>query len=537
MNEIRCPKCNEVFQVDESGYAAIIKKVKDKEFAKELEARCRTLDAEHKLAISAAETDAAKRISELETALAEVKAKAAAESDLRVIEAKNEGEMALEKAKNDIENLRFEIVRLQEKYETEIEAKSRSMEANHKLEMSEAEAVAVKRISELETELAEVKAKADAENAVKIIEAKNESEKELERAKNDIDKLNAEIKLLEQKHELELAALSSAQESRSNEEKARYELMRAKEIQEKEVEILQLNNQIKAAESEHQLMTEVMKKQHVEELRSKDEAIAFYKDLKARQSTKMVGETLEQHCEIQFNQLRATAFKNAYFEKDNDARSGSKGDYIYRESDEEGTEFISIMFEMKNEMDETATKKKNEDFLKELDKDRREKHCEYAVLVSLLEADSELYNGGIVDMSHRYEKTYVIRPQFFIPMITLLRNAALNSLKYKTELSRIKNENIDITNFENALEDFKEKFGNNYRLAGEHFAKAIKEIDSTIDHLGKVKDALIASERQLRLANDKAEDLTIKKLTRDNPTMRAKFAELNAPDYEDKTGN
>ena len=193
------------------------------------------------------------------------------------------------------------------------------------------------------------------------------------------------------------------------------------------------------------------------------------------------------------------------------------------------------MFEMKNEMDETATKKKNEDFLRELDKDRREKHCEYAVLVSLLEADSELYNGGIVDMSHRYEKTYVIRPQFFIPMITLLRNAALNSLKYRTELTRIKNENIDITNFENALEEFKEKFGNNYRLAGEHFAKAIKEIDSTIDHLGKVKEALLASERQLRLANDKAEDLTIKKLTRDNPTMRAKFAELNAPDYEDKT--
>ena len=451
MNEIRCPKCNEVFQVDESGYAAIIKQVKDKEFTKELEARNRTLEAEHRLALSKMEGDSKERIAELEKELEKVKAKAAAESDLRVSEVKNEGE------------------------------------------------------------------------------------KELDRAKNDVDRLKAEIKMLEQKHELEMNALRSTLDSRYNEEKVNSELARTKEIQEKEIEILKLNDKIKASESEYQLMTEVMKKQHTEELRSKDEAIAFYKDLKARQSTKMVGETLEQHCEIQFNQLRATAFKNAYFEKDNDARSGSKGDYIYREYDEEGTEFISVMFEMKNEMDETATKKKNEDFLRELDKDRREKHCEYAVLVSLLESDSELYNGGIVDMSHRYEKTYVIRPQFFIPMITLLRNAALNSLKYRTELTRIKNENIDITNFENALEEFKEKFGNNYRLAGEHFAKAIKEIDSTIDHLGKVKEALLASERQLRLANDKAEDLTIKKLTRDNPTMRSKFAELNAPDYEDKT--
>ena len=243
-------------------------------------------------------------------------------------------------------------------------------------------------------------------------------------------------------------------------------------------------------------------------------------------STKMVGETLEQHCEIEFNKLRATGFQNAYFEKDNDARTGSKGDYIFRESSE-GVEFISIMFEMKNEMETTATKKKNEDFFKELDKDRREKNCEYAVLVSLLEPDNELYNSGIVDVSHRYPKMYVIRPQFFIPMITLLRNAALNSLQYKQELAVIRNQNIDITHFEEDMNKFKDSFARNYRLASEKFHKAIEEIDKTIDHLQKTKDALLSSENNLRLANNKAEELSIKKLTKNNPTMTAKFAELN----------
>ena len=239
----------------------------------------------------------------------------------------------------------------------------------------------------------------------------------------------------------------------------------------------------------------------------------------------MVGETLEQHCEIEFNKLRATGFQNAYFEKDNDARTGSKGDYIFRESSD-GVEFISIMFEMKNEMETTATKKKNEDFFKELDKDRREKNCEYAVLVSLLEPDNELYNSGIVDVSHRYPKMYVIRPQFFIPMITLLRNAALNSLQYKQELAVIRNQNIDITHFEEDMNKFKDSFARNYRLASEKFHKAIEEIDKTIDHLQKTKDALLSSENNLRLANNKAEELSIKKLTKNNPTMTAKFAEL-----------
>jgi len=252
--------------------------------------------------------------------------------------------------------------------------------------------------------------------------------------------------------------------------------------------------------------------------------------MKARLSTKMVGETLEQHCETEFNRIRATAFPKAYFEKDNDARTGSKGDYIFRDSDESDTEIVSIMFEMKNENDETATKKKNEDFLKELDKDRNEKQCEYAVLVSLLEPDSELYNSGIVDVSHRYQKMYVIRPQFFIPIITLLRNAAQNSLKYKTELAIVKAQNVDITNFESELDEFRTGFARNYELASKKFKTAIQEIDKTIDHLQKTKDALLGSENNLRLANNKADDLTVKKLTKKNPTMAEKFAELKNDD-------
>ena len=301
--------------------------------------------------------------------------------------------------------------------------------------------------------------------------------------------------------------------------------------------ITNLKNQIESQKMESQLSfqktigdiekeRDEIKTKYELELRLKDEQIAYYKDFKARQSTKMVGESLEQHCEIEFNKLRATGFQNAYFEKDNDARSGSKGDYIFREFDIDHNEIISIMFEMKNENDETATKKKNEDFLKELDKDRREKQCEYAVLVSMLEPDNELYNVGIVDKSHRYEKMYVIRPQFFIPLITLLRNAAYKSMKYKRELILMQNQNIDITHFEEAMNDFKTKFSKNYELASRKFSTAIDEIDKTILHLQKTKDALLSSERQLQLANHKAEDLTIKRLTRNNPTMKAKFDAL-----------
>lgn len=292
----------------------------------------------------------------------------------------------------------------------------------------------------------------------------------------------------------------------------------------------ELKSGLERAELEKQLAEKSLKDKYETQIKDRDEAIERLRDMKARLSTKMVGETLEQHCETEFNRLRATAFPRAYFEKDNDARTGSKGDYIFRDSDEAGTEIVSIMFEMKNENDHTATKSKNEDFLKELDKDRTEKGCEYAVLVSLLEPDSELYNTGIVDVFHRYPKMYVVRPQFFIPIITLLRNAAMNSLKYKSELALVRAQNIDITNFETELEGFKTAFAKNYDLASRRFQTAIDEIDKSIDHLQKTKEALLGADRNLRLANDKAQDVTIKKLTRGNPTMAAKFAELKNQD-------
>lgn len=290
----------------------------------------------------------------------------------------------------------------------------------------------------------------------------------------------------------------------------------------------ELKSGLNRAELEKQLAAKALKDKYETQIKDRDDAIERLRDMKARLSTKMVGETLEQHCETEFNRIRATAFPRAYFEKDNDARTGSKGDYIFRDSVEAGTEIVSIMFEMKNESDATATKKKNEDFLKELDKDRTEKGCEYAVLVSLLEPDSELYNSGIVDVSHRYPKMYVVRPQFFIPIITLLRNAAQNSLKYKTELALVKAQNIDITNFENDLDAFKTGFARNYELASKKFKTAIDEIEKTIDHLQKTKEALLGSENNLRLANNKADDLTVKKLTKSNPTMAAKFAEIKS---------
>ncbi len=312
-------------------------------------------------------------------------------------------------------------------------------------------------------------------------------------------------------------------------------------VQQLEKEKMALASELNNKEMEKQLIESNLKTQFSTELRTrdeiiklKDEEIARQRDLKQKLSTKMIGETLEQHCEIEFNRLRATGFQKAYFEKDNDSRSGSKGDYIYRETDENGVEIISIMFEMKNEADTTATKKKNEDFLKELDKDRTEKKCEYAVLVSLLESDSELYNSGIVDVSHRHDKMYVVRPQFFIPIITLLRNAALNSLSYKQELAQMRNQNIDITHFEEKINNFKEGFARNYHLAAQKFQTAIDEIDKTILHLQKTKEALMSSEKNLRLANNKAEELTIKRLTHNNPTMKAKFDALNGPSENPK---
>ena len=321
----------------------------------------------------------------------------------------------------------------------------------------------------------------------------------------------------------ELKAQAKSLETAKNMEK---ELEITKAVAEKERELGNLNTQFMLQSKENQLEKQSLREKYEAELKQKDETIAFYKDFKARQSTKMIGESLEQHCETEFNRIRTTAFPQAVFGKDNDAKTGSKGDYIYRETDEEGNEIISIMFEMKNENDETATKKKNEQFFKELDKDRREKNCEYAVLVSLLEADSDLYNNGIVDVSYTYPKMYVVRPQFFIPIVSLLRNAALNSLKYKQELAQMRAQNIDITHFEEDLDKFKTDFARNYELASRKFQTAIDEIDKTISHLQKTKEALLSSENNLRLANNKATDLTVKKLVRKNPTMKAAFAAL-----------
>lgn len=365
------------------------------------------------------------------------------------------------------------------------------------------------------------KAVNEKEESMKIV-MKADIEKQMANKELEIEKLNSKIR------EYELSQRNAIDEAvqKKNEKISLLELELAVKNAETQNQIdkavLIKENEISRLKAERESEKNLMKDRE----RQMQEQIDFYKDLKTRMSTKMVGETLEQHCQAEFNKIRMAGFKNAYFEKDNDASSGSKGDYIFRDFSDDGQEFVSIMFEMKNECDTTATKHKNEDFLKELDKDRREKKCEYAVLVSLLETDSEFYNAGIVDMSYKYPKTYVIRPQFFIPLITLIRNEAMNSLEYKKQLALIQNQNIDITHFEENLADFQNKFANNYRIASDKFKNAIDEIDKTIDHLQKVKDGLLGSERQLRIANDKAQDLSIKKLTKDNPTMRQKFEDL-----------
>ncbi len=357
---------------------------------------------------------------------------------------------------------------------------------------------------------------ADVKEEKNVQEALHQKEKEFNKLQAELDQLKQQLQF----KEVELS--QKFQEEIHAKERTILELKQAKELQQKEQEVQQT-----ALKEKYELELRSKKDQFELELKAKDEAIAFYKDFKAKQSTKMVGESLEQHCEIEFNRLRMTAFPRAEFGKDNDAKTGSKGDYIYREYDENGIEILSIMFEMKNENDETATKKKNEHFFKELDKDRHEKQCEYAILVSLLEADNELYNTGIVDVSYQYPKMYVVRPQFFIPIITLLRNAALNSLQYKQELALMRDQHIDITHFEEDLETFKKGFARNYELASKKFQSAIDEIDKTIKSLEKTKAALLSSENNLRLANNKAEDLTVKKLVKNNPTMKQRFEELN----------
>lgn len=465
MQEIKCPKCGEVFVVDESGYANIVKQVRDKEFARELQKR-------------------------------EEELKGAQQKDL-------------------------DLVRLEQKNQLDKALSDKDSELSEK----------DKKIQELE---ACIKNNEISRNLA-VAEAVNAKEKEISKKNDEINALKADYISKNMEQDKEIAKLQAQLANGENEKKmavSEARQLKDKELAEKNTEIIRLKDQLSNKDTEKQLGEESLKREYEaklkhkdEQLKEKDEQIDYYKDFKARQSTKMVGESLEQHCLTQFNSLRMTAFPTAYFEKDNDAKSGSKGDFIFRES-VEGTEFISIMFEMKNEMDETVTKHKNEDFFKELDKDRREKKCEYAVLVSLLEMDNELYNNGIVDVSYRYEKMYVIRPQFFIPMITLLRNAALNSLKYRQELEAAKNQQLDIANFEENMNAFKQGFGRNYEIASKKFKTAIDEIDKTITHLQKTKDALLSSENQLRLANNKAEDLSIKKLTKNAPSVRKLFEEI-----------
>ena len=369
----------------------------------------------------------------------------------------------------------------------------------------------------------ELAGKQESELRLLKLEQKQEYDAALAKKETEIQKLDRLI--------AELRAQISGTETEKKLAVAEVVSEKDRELSEKTTEITALKSQLANKATENKLKEQALQKQYEEKLKMKDEQIEYYKDFKARQSTKMIGESLEQHCLNQFNALRMTAFPNAYFEKDNDARTGSKGDFIFREA-ADGVEFISIMFEMKNEMDETATKHRNEDFLKELDKDRREKKCEYAVLVSLLEIDNELYNNGIVDVSYRYEKMYVIRPQFFIPMITLLRNAALNSLQYRRELELARHQQVDILRFEENMNTFKEGFARNYRIASDKFKTAIDEIDKTITHLQKTKEALLSSENNLRLANNKAEDLSIKRLTKNAPTVKAMFDELKKEETE-----
>ena len=411
-------------------------------------------------------------------------------------------------------------------FNTEVQRVRESIERESALQLKLREQELMEQVKALEHEK---------EAATKLAEAKTRNE-----LQDDLAKKEAELVAALTAKDLAVTQVASQKDAELAELKAKLQslvtekqLAVVEAVNKVEKERDELAGELKMKDSEKQLLETSLKEKFATELKTKDdiiklkdEEIALRKDMKAKLSTKMVGETLEQHCETEFNKLRATGFQNAYFEKDNDARTGSKGDYIYRETDDAGNEIISIMFEMKNEGDETATKKKNEDFLRELDKDRSEKNCEYAVLVSLLESDSELYNTGIVDVSYRHDKMYVIRPQFFIPIITLLRNAALNSLKYKSELALVRAQNVDVTNFESQLNDFRDSFGRNYRLASEKFATAIDSIDKSIAQLQKTKENLLRSEDNLRIANNKADELTVKKLTRGNPTMAAKFEEL-----------
>ena len=486
MNEIRCPKCGTVFTVDESGYADIVRQVRDEQFAAELAERAEAFEREKNQAV----------------ALAEASVRAEGDRALAAARAEGERELAERTAKIG------ELVAKLDAAERERALAQESAAAAAREEASRSVADLQREVDRLTAELGRREDTAALEAAC----ARQEMERKIAERDQKIAELNQKIAGEGAARELAVAQAVAAVERERDE--ARSALVHEKALYEAK------QQQIEAT---HTLELEEAKKTADELIRYKDEEIERLRDMKARLSTKMVGETLEQHCETEFNRLRMTAFPHAYFEKDNDASDGTKGDFIFRECDEAGNEIVSIMFEMKNENDETATKHKNEDFFKKLDQDRKKKGCEYAVLVTLLEPESELYNTGIVDVSYRYPKMYVIRPQFFIPLITLLRNAAMNALAFKQELALVRQQNIDVTNFEEKLLKFQDGFARNYGLASRKFQTAIDEIDKTISHLQKVKENLISSENNLRLANDKAQDLTIRKLTRGNKTMKEAF--------------
>lgn len=534
MNEIKCPHCGRVFQVDERGFADILRQVRTAEFDKEIAQREGMLQEQNaqavKLAVAKAQQDAQAetaqrdaRIAELETRLAAEKREREQAEKSSQLEHANELEAALAKKQAEIVQLQADVKKLSADHD----AQNRIAEAEHERLLSDATAQRDAEIAalrqqissqesafkqQLESQVQQYSQKIAADKAESARVAAEESARLQQTIVAQKQQLESQIQQFRVEKELAVSEARAAAERQRDELAAQVKLQEAQAAQERAALREKMTNELAAKD---------------ELIKYKDEEIARVKEMKARLSTKMVGESLERHCETEFNKIRATAFPHAYFEKDNDVVDGTKGDFVFRETDPAtGEEVVSIMFEMKNENDETRTKHKNEDFFAKLDSDRKKKGCEYAVLCTMLEPENELYNEGIVDVSYRYEKMYVIRPQFFIPIISVLRNAALSALQYKTELAEVRNQNIDITNFENSMEDFKTKFARNYDLASRKFQTAIDEIDKTIDHLQKTKEALLGSERNLRLANDKAQDLTIKKLTRKNPTMKAKFAAL-----------
>lgn len=522
MQEIRCPHCGKVFTVDEASYADIVKQVRDREFASEIEQREQLYRRERVAAVQHAE-DALKARLQKETS----------ERDSRIALLSQQLEAQKKAADESLAGKDAETERM-------LAAQKRESDLAHEAGLGELKA----KITELESALAAAKdaqSRQEAEQKAALAEA-------LSARDQKIAALEAEAKAKEQSFASEKAlALSSkdqkiaALEAAAKEREQAFESQKALALTEAtsplEQKIAGLEGEVKQAKAEREQAEASLREEMGEKLHNKDillqdkqDEIERLRNQRARLSTKLIGETLEQHCEMEFNKWRMMGFRDAEFHKDNDVVGGSKGDYVFRENDPAGTEIVSIMFEMKNEDEASAkaNRHKNADFFKKLDQDRKNKHCEYAVLVTMLEPDNELYNQGIVDVSYEYPKMYVIRPQFFIPMITLLRNAGLNAVEARRELAETKQQNIDITNFEEALGDFKQKFGKNYAAASNKFQTAIKEIDSTIDHLNKVKESLLSSERQLRLANDKAEGLTIRKLTYKNPTMKGKFEEARA---------